>query len=146
MNPAITALLSILGVGVGATLQWWFAKRGNEHKHFLELRYRAYSDFIEAASKLVSARRSGQSSAEVELLAKLTDAKARICIYGEEPVIKRLAEFFAAGASFETESGILSFTRFCLDIRRSVGIKDKTLLSVEMSQLLFGISPGERRK
>jgi hypothetical protein len=92
------------------------------------LRNHPYTDFIEAASRLVSARRSGNDTEEVELLAKLTDAKARICIYGEETVIKHLAAFFAAGATFETESGILTFTRFCLDIRRSVGITDSEIL------------------
>jgi hypothetical protein len=141
MTSSITALLSIFGVIVGAMLQWWFARRGTEHKHFLELRNRAYADFLEVTSHLVSNRRAGKHDGEIELLARLTDAKARICIYGDEVVIQHLAAFFSAGASFETESGILAFTRFCLDIRKSVGVKDSSNLGPDISQLLFNIRP-----
>ena len=141
MHPAVAALLSILGVAVGATLQWWFARRGNEHKQLIEMRSKAYADFFESTAHLVSARRLGTVPNEAELLAKLTDAKARVCIYGEEEVIRELAKFWSAGASFETESGTLAFTRFCLNIRRSFGISDSEPLSAEVSALLFGIKP-----
>lgn len=141
MHPALPALLSLLGVLIGAALQWWFARRGNEHKHLLELRSRAYADFFECTARLVSARRLGEKEHEAELLAKLTDAKARICIYGEEEIIRELARFWEAGASFETESSLLSFTRFCMNVRRSFGVAAPPSLSVEVSSLLFGIKP-----
>ncbi|NCT82964.1 MAG: hypothetical protein GXC94_07480 [Comamonadaceae bacterium] len=145
MHPAATALLSILGVIVGAALQWWFARRGNEHKQLLELRSKAYADFFESTAQLVSARRLGKTEHEAELLGKLTDAKARICIYGEEAVILELAEFWSAGASFETESGILSFTRFCMNVRRSLGMPSQPSLGSEVSSLLFGVVPKGRK-
>jgi hypothetical protein len=146
MHPAITALLSILGVIVGAALQWWFARSGNEHKQMLELRSKAYADFFESTAQLVSARRLGKTEHEAELLAKLTDAKARICIYGEAAVIRQLAEFWSAGASFETELGILSFTRFCMNVRSSLGMSSDPSLSSEVASLLFGVIPKERTK
>ena len=93
MHPAITALLSIFGVIVGAGLQWWFTRRGNEHKLLLEMRSKAYADFFESTARLVSNRRLGLKDGEAELLAKLTDAKTRVCIYGEEAVIRELAKF-----------------------------------------------------
>lgn len=144
MHPAVTALLSIFGVIVGAALQWWFARRGNEHKQLLELRGKAYADFFESTAQLVSARRLGEREHEAELLAKLTDAKVRICIYGEESVIRELAKFWSAGASFETESGILAFTRFCMSVRGSLGMPSDTSLSGDVASLLFGITPRGR--
>lgn len=90
---------------------------------------------------MVSARRLGENQHEAELLAKLTDSKARICIYGEEDVIRELARFWEAGATFETESGLLAFTRFCLNVRKSFGIAADASLSADVSSLLFGIKP-----
>jgi hypothetical protein len=141
VSTAVTALLSILGVVVGAFLQNHFARQNNQAKQLLESRNQAYVDFLEAVSLVVAAQRMGKKEQELEQLARLTHAKARICIFGEESVVRRLASFWAAGASLETESEILAFTRFCLDIRHSLGLKDKELLSAEVSQLLFAIKP-----
>ncbi len=144
MTTAITALLSILGVVVGALLQNYFARQSNQEKHLRESRSAAYIDFLETVSQVVAAQRMGNKQRETEQLARLTHAKARICIFGEEQVVRRLATFWAAGATLETESEILAFTRFCMDIRKSLGIKDKELLQSEVSQLLFAVNPKRR--
>lgn len=141
MTTAITALLSILGVVVGAFLQNYLSRQNNEAKQLLESRNQAYIDFFEAVSLVVSAQRMSKKEQELEQLAKLTHAKARICMFGEESVIKQLATFWGTGASLETESEILAFTRFILDIRKSLGLKDKEFLNAEVSQLLFAIKP-----
>jgi len=141
MTVAITALLSILGVVVGAFLQNHFARQNNEAKQLLESRNQAYVDFLEAVSLVLAAQRLGRKEQELEQLARLTHAKARICMFGEESVVRLLATFWDAGATLETESGILAFTRFVLDIRKSLGLKDKELLNAEVSQLLFAIKP-----
>jgi hypothetical protein len=138
---AITALLSILGVVVGAFMQNYFARQTHQEKHLLESRNTAYIDFLEAVSKVIAAQRMGNKQLEIEQLAQLAHAKARICIFGEEHVVRRLAAFWAAGATLETEQEILAFTRFCMDIRKSLGIKDKQFLHSEVSQLLFAINP-----
>lgn len=144
MSPTITALLSIFGVIVGAFLQNHFAKQNNHAKQLLESRNQAYVDFLEAVSLVVAAQRMGKKDQELEQLARLTHAKARICIFGEESVVRRLASFWSAGVSLETETEIQAFTRFCLDIRRCLGLQDKELLNGEVSQLLFAIKPPKR--
>jgi hypothetical protein len=141
MNAAIAALLSILGVVVGAFLQNYFSRQNNEVKQLLESRNQALIDFFEAVSLVVSAQRMGKKEQELESLAKLTHAKARICMFGEESVVRHLAKFWKTGASLETESEILAFTHFILDIRKSLGLKDKEFLNAEISQLLFSIKP-----
>lgn len=141
MTAAIVALLSILGVVVGALLQNHFARQNNEAKQLLESRNQAYIDFFEAVSLVVAAQRMGKREQELEQLAKLTHAKARICMFGEESVVRRLATFWEAGASLKTETEILAFTRFVLDIRKSLGLKDKAFLNTEVARLLFAITP-----
>ena len=141
MATAITAILSILAVVVGALLQNYLARQSHQEKNLLESRNSAYVDFLEAVSLVVAAQRMGKKDLEIEQLARLTHAKARICIFGEEHVVRRLAAFWGAGATLETEQEILAFTRFCMDIRKSLGLKDKEFLHGEVSQLLFAINP-----
>ena len=141
MHPAVAALLSIAGVVIGASLQWWFARRTHEHKQLLDARAKAYADIFEATCRLATARRLNVALNETELLSKLTDAKARVCIYGEEQVVRDLAKFWESGATFETETGILAFTRFCMKVRTSQGLQDSTPLNSEVAALLFGVRP-----
>lgn len=141
MTAAIAALLSILGVVVGAVVQHLLAKQTNHQKQLLEARNEAYVDFLEAVSLVIAAQRAGKREQEVEQLAKLAHAKTRICIFGQESVVRKLAEFWATGAVLQTESQLLSFTRFCLDIRQSLGLKDKTSLNAEVAELLFRVRP-----
>ena len=141
MAAAITALLSILGVVVGAFVQNLLAKQNNQQKQLLEARNEAYIDFLESVSLVVAAQRMGKKEQELEQLAKLAHAKARICIFGEESVVRKLALFWAAGASLKTESELLSFIGFCLEIRQSLGLKDKAPLNSEVSELLFHVKP-----
>ena len=141
MTVAITALLSIFGVVVGAFLQNHFARQTNKAKQLLESRNQAYIDFMEAVSLVASAQREGRREQEQEQLARLNYAKARICMFGEESVVRQLATFWEAGATLETESEILAFVRVVLEIRKSLGLKDKEFLNAEVSQLLFAIKP-----
>lgn len=57
------------------------------------------------------------------------------------PGVRQLATFWEAGATLETESEILAFTRFVIGIRKSLGPKDKRFLNSDVSQLLFAIKP-----
>ena len=140
MSAIATALLSMLGAAIGAFMHNHFAKRNNVHRQLLEWRNKAYVDFLESVSLAIAAQRINNKKQEVEQLARLTDAKSRICIYGDESVIKSLARFWSSGATLETESEILAYTNLCLGIRKSLGMKDKSLLIPEVSQLLFNIS------
>ncbi|EOX3409941.1 hypothetical protein ACPFT9_003540, partial [Vibrio cholerae] len=65
--------------------------------------------------------------------------KSRICVYGDASVVQHLASFLRAGGTLQTEQEILSFTYLCMEIRKSVGMSDKLLLSQDISQLLFSV-------
>lgn len=129
---------SLLGVIVGAFLQSYFNRRNQQDTRLAEWRNTAYTDFLNAAALVATAQRHGKRDAVSEQLARLSDAKARICVYGDSAVIEQLAEFWRHGATLQTESEILAFTRVCLAIRKSAGVPGK-LYSVDISQLLFSI-------
>lgn len=133
---------SLLGVIVGAFLQSYFLRRNQKDTRLAEWRNTAYTDFLNATALVATAQRHGKREAVSEQLAHLSDAKSRICVYGDPVVISKLAEFWRHGATLQTESEILSFTRVCLAIRKSVGVSG-ILHSSDISQLLFSVDVGD---
>ena len=127
MSPLTAALLSIASAITVAFLA--------------EFRLKAYTDFINAASRLVSARRLGEISDEIKEIALLNDAKTRICICAEAPVVRALVEFWEHGGTLEKEREILAFTRFCMLIRESLGGRASDLNDINISQTLFKLQP-----
>jgi hypothetical protein len=78
---------------------------------------------------------------EIDELAKPNDAKARICICAEPPIIEALSEFWKSGGTLELEHEILAFTRLCIRIRESLGNKKNDILSSDISDTLFKLEP-----
>lgn len=129
---------SLLGVVLGAFLQSYFLRRNQKDTRLAEWRNTAYTDFLNATALVASAQRHGKRELVSEQLARLSDAKARICVYGDPSVIYKLAEFWRHGATLQTESEIIAFTRVCLAMRESIGVSG-VLHSPEISQFLFSI-------
>jgi hypothetical protein len=86
----LIAFFSILGIAVGAGLQYLFTSFLEERKHRRSLQTAAYSDYIRAVAQ---AAHMNLNSDEAELRSRLADAKTRICLYGSPEVVTRLAEF-----------------------------------------------------
>lgn len=139
MESMTSGIFAILGVAVGALLHYFLTKRHQKENQVTEWRNKAYVDFLEAISVIVASQRKGDKKATIDQLSKLADAKSRICIYGEAEVIKQLAEFWRNGATLETESELLAFSRFCQKIRKSIGIKSDIEALEDITQLLFSI-------
>ncbi len=139
MNAYIAIIGSLLGVIVGAVLQSYLVRRNQKDNRLLEWRNTAYTDFINAATLVATAQRHGKRDVVAEHLARLSDAKARICVYGDASVIAEIAEFWRHGATLQTESEILAFTRVCLSIRKSLNVSGAAINFPDISQLLFSI-------
>ncbi|MDD2467846.1 MAG: hypothetical protein PHI97_28030 [Desulfobulbus sp.] len=139
MNTEITAIFSLIGVVVGASLQSLLARKNEKRKQITEWRNKSYVDFLEAVSVVATTQRKKNASVTNEQLSRLADAKSRICIYGEADIIKELADFWRHGATLETESELLAFSRFCLKIRKSIGVPGDIEAYQDITQLLFSI-------
>src|SRR5437867_3448794 len=95
MNGFGIAILPLLGVVLGAALQFWLSRASEEKKRIETLRAQAYADYLRAVA-LSAHLRSDEDLRDAHLNA--ADAKARIAVYGSVPVLKALAEFEEAGA------------------------------------------------
>src|SRR5208282_3144224 len=92
-----TAVLPVIGVLVGASLQYLFTRYLETQRHQRELRTQAYLDYLKSVSGLAHLNEP-QGSQERDLLASAADAKARICVYGSSQVIQAFASFERLGA------------------------------------------------
>lgn len=147
MTPLVTVVLSLLsgaiGAGVGAVLAHVLTQRRSRHDSLAAFRLKAYTDFISAASHLVASRRLGTTSDQLGDLAAINDAKARICMCAEVPVVEALGKFWKLGGTLEQESEILAFTRLCARIRESLGNEKNDIHSVDVADILFHIEPSK---
>jgi hypothetical protein len=141
MSATLAAALSLLSAVVVALIGHLLTNRRDRRNELSELRLRAYSDFINAASRLVSARRIGKTEDELGELAVLNAAKAQICICAEASVVEALTKFCCAGGTLEKESEILAFTRLCERMRESVGNRKRDIAVLNVSDMLFRLEP-----
>jgi hypothetical protein len=127
------ALSAVLGLAVGALLQYYFSRRLEAARHFQELRTRAYSDFIGGVAETANAARKGDKALQLEALAKATEAKIRILLYGSRAVVNAVSEFSIAQGAVSSEAVAPRFVEMIQAMRadsaiRLEGIADTAIL------------------
>lgn len=140
MSIALAALLSLLAGLIGAVFGHVLSERKSRNDELAKMRLDAYSDFLRITSHLVSARRSGRTQDELGELGALNDAKARICVCADAPVVEALEKFWLQGGTLEKEQEILAYTRLCRAMRESLG-RDRLSLDIRLSDVLFKLQP-----
>lgn len=141
MSVAIASLLSLCSALIVALASHFFAVRKKQHDQLAEARLKAYTDFINSTSRLMAARRTGRTEDELDELAALNDAKTRICLCAEKPVVEALIEFWNAGGTLENELEVINFKNLCLRIRESLGNEWKDIAALPISDTLFKLEP-----
>lgn len=141
MSATFAALLSLASAVFVAAVGHFLAEKRSRRNELAGLRLKAYSDFLQAVSRLVAMRRLGKTGNELQDLAVLNDAKARICVCAEGPVVVALTKFWLSGGTLESESEILAFKRLCTTMRVSVGNRRKEIAMLRLSDTLFRLEP-----
>ena len=90
-----SAIFSLLGVVIGATIPYWTSRAAESRKQLQLLRSQCYVDYLRAVTKAAYA--SSNESAR-QALTEAADAKARIAVYGTSQAIAALARFEETGA------------------------------------------------
>ena len=141
MSAAFATVLSLFSAMIVAVIGHLLNERRNRRDDLAKFRLRAYTDFIHAASRLITARRLGEVENQREQLAALNDAKARICICADSPVVEALSQFWLSGGTLEKESEVLAFTRLCTKMRESLGNRRHDMTKFSLSDTLFHLEP-----
>lgn len=133
-----TAVLSFLGVVIGATLQYLFTRHLDNQRHHRELRTKAYTDYLRCVSEHASLRPQRQSQEGRELSARTADSKCRICLYGSAEAIGAFAEFERLGATMNTPEQCAVFSHM-VAIMRIDSTKGGEVAAKDLEAVLLGV-------
>jgi len=104
MNTWAVALLPLVGVVLGAGLQFLLSRAATREQRAATLRSKAYADYLRAEAA------SGHLRSDEDLRdahRDAADAKARIAIYGTTDVVRALPRFEEVGAMLSDATGAL---------------------------------------
>lgn len=135
MPALIAAILPLLGVLIGAALQYAFGQRLENRKLLVAQKSQAYSDFIRITAA------SGHSR-DAEKVALIADAKTRICIYGSLAVVQKLRDFDKTGAIAARTDGETALLALLSAMREDVTGKGFAGREDVFRPLLFGEGDG----
>jgi hypothetical protein len=141
MNPYVLASISLLGVVVGALLQFVFSRRATDWSRLQEKRVQAYVDFLTAVARLARAQRGNKKGEAYDSRALLTDAKVRIAVYAHSKVIPALAEFQKTDPMLMSPIASGAFMKL-IEIMRQVSKAGSAATGYdEFYAILFGYEP-----
>jgi hypothetical protein len=133
MQVLLAATLPLVGVLIGATLQYAFGQRLEARKLLVAQKALAYSDFIRLCAASVHSR-------DTDTLARIADAKTRICIYASMDVVQKLRNFDTAGANAIDDDGQANLLALLSAMREDVTGKGFSGCEDTFMPILFGAS------
>ncbi len=138
MNPYFTALVSAIGVVIGASLQFWFSRLTTNWSRLQDKQIQAYVDFLKGVSGVAQSQRFKDKRAELDSSSLLADARARIAVYGHSEVLAALAEFDKTDRKLSSESSLSAFMQLIQTMRKASNTKIAPISEAQLSLVLFG--------
>ncbi len=126
-----TAVLPLLGVVIGATMQYWLSRSAESRKQLQLLQSQSYVDYLRAVTK---AAHANSPDALRLVQAEAADAKARLAVYGTSNVIAALARFEEARPILDNPRSRAAFVALVGAMRQKHG----TARADDLSLVLFG--------
>lgn len=133
----VTAILSLIGVSLGAGLQYYFGRTLEGRKQLVLQRSQAYVDYFKAVALLAQHGRTKDG------LAQAADAKVRICIYGSTTVIKQLSAFEATGAVINSAESATTILELLAAMRKDTGMGHDGINQQDFHNIILGLK-GQR--
>ncbi|HEX9296303.1 MAG TPA: hypothetical protein VF881_10720 [Polyangiaceae bacterium] len=130
MSAIYLALVPVASVLVGAVLQYWFSRAAETRKELRALRRQAYVDYLRSVTAVA---RANDVHARRDALVPLTDAKARIAVYGGSKVVAALARFEKVGPLLLGDSGMSAFVELASAMREG-----EPAIHQDLRLVLFG--------
>jgi hypothetical protein len=114
-----------------------FSQSLESNKRYANLRVQAYVDFIRGTAGRARAQQRRDVSKETEFSIALTDAKARIAVYGSQEVLALLGVFFEHYAELGSEGGRRAFLEAIVKMRQEATAERGWDSHTPISQMLF---------
>jgi len=136
------AIFSVIGIIVGALLQYLFTRHLDNQRHRRDLRTHAYTDYLRGVSDQANLRPIVNTPDSRELAAKVADSKCRICLYGSPTVVATFAAFEHLGATMNTPEQRQAFTRMVAAMRDDSATGKKVDVRA-LEAVLLGVPRGK---
>ena len=133
------AFLSVLGVIVGASLQYLFTRHLDNQRHRRNLRTQAYTDYLKSVGEQAHLVIQRQSQESREIFARIADAKCRVCLYGSAEVISAFAKFEQLGATMTANNQKVAFSQMVFAMREDADSHSHPSVE-EIETVLLGCS------
>jgi len=134
-QSAMTAALALIGVLLGAGLQYVAGRALEGRKQLTLQRSLAYVDFFKAVALIA------QHGGTKENFAMAADAKVRVCIYGSPSVIGILRDFEMTGAVLDSPDAARIITELLKEMRKDTGMDCRGISEGDLQKILFGPKP-----
>ncbi len=135
MNPAI---FSLIGLVVGAILQFLFTRHLDSVKHQRDLRTKAYADYLLCVSENANLGHKKNTPEARELAAKIADAKARIALYGNSAVVSAFAAFERLDANINSDEQAQCFVEMVSAMRED-SLGHSSISHADLEAVLLGV-------
>jgi hypothetical protein len=135
VNPSV---VSLIGLVVGAVLQFFFTRYLDNKKHHRDLRAKAYADYLQCVSEHANLGHQKSSTEGRQLGAKTADAKCRISLYGAPAVISAFAAFERLGASINSQEQCCAFTAMVAAMRQDT-LGSSSVAQADLEAILLGV-------
>lgn len=135
MTAVLLASLPIVGVAVGAILQYVFSRNAEDRKHLLVLRREAYADYLRAVVAVGFAK---DPESALQARAALAQTKARIAIYGIQSAVAALARFEETDCNLKHPGARAAFVSLATCMRES-----DPASPTDLRLVLLGAEPAE---
>ncbi|MCW6510299.1 hypothetical protein [Lichenifustis flavocetrariae] len=132
MQGLLIASLSLIGVLIGATLQYAYGQRLEAKKLLSNQKALAYTDYFKAAAGLSQGRTA-------DLLALTADAKTRICLFGTPDVVRALKDLEEVGAILSEPKGQIAMAAIMNAMRADLLGTRSVPGTSDLSAVLFGM-------
>lgn len=129
--------LPLVGVLVGAGLQYFFSRSTELKRHERTLRVEAYSDYLRSVGEAETGKGYSDAAKRSEIMGRAISAKARVCVHGSATVVAALAKFEDDPTPGLTPQKKKYFLDFVEAIRNDIGA-DGNLSSDAVEHILFG--------
>jgi hypothetical protein len=123
----LSSISTVLGVIIGAILTYILTRSHEQQKHYRSVRTAAYADYLLG---IADAAHLDLNSNQREIDARVSDAEARICLYGSPKVIRLLGEFKLKGNATISEEQCAAFIEIIQAMRDDDSVDGATLHTI----------------
>ena len=117
------AAIAFLGVIVGSGLNFLFQRAQKTSELSISEKQKAFTNYLECLGDYaIHGRDDPKQETMIEKRAKLTAAKAKICVYGSQDVLAKMGEFERIGSNLADKNARLKFVDLIDAMRSDAGL------------------------